>query len=336
MKSPTDMLRSQVIRRNRSEVLMAVTLVGMSVAIGLTNTTFFGAENLFEILRQSIVFGMLAVAALIALISGGIDVSFTAIAVFSMYSTTRILQATGYEESILLAFFLAGAIGLGLGLFNALFIDILRLPALIVTLGTLSFFRGLLLTFIGSDYITVLPTAMVSFSRLSLLEGITQRGATYRLPAAFLLLLLTVAVTSFILNRTLVGRGIYALGGSSIGALRAGFNIHFLQFFIYGYIGMISGLAGLIHGSLNRMANPFDLVGMELNVIAAVVLGGARLKGGYGTVLGTLLGVGLIVVINNSLILVGLSSNWHKVAIGLLILIGTGFTAYEREKGVKQ
>lgn len=336
MTSLADTLRNRIADRSRSEMLLALVLVGLSVSIGLTNDAFFGAENLFETLRQSIVFGMLAVAAMIALISGGIDVSFTAIAVFSMYSTTRILQATGYEGSILFGFLLAGAIGLGLGLFNAFFIGVLRLPTLIVTLGTLSFFRGLLLTLIGSDYITVLPSAMVAFSRLSLLEGETPGGATYRLPAAFLALLLTVAITSLILNRTLVGRSVYALGGSEEGAVRAGFNIRLLQFFIYGYIGMISGLAGLVHGSLNRMANPFDLVGMELNVIAAVVLGGGRLTGGHGTVLGTLLGVGLIVVINNSLILVGLSSNWHRVAVGLLLLIGTGLTAYRQDRGGRQ
>jgi simple sugar transport system permease protein len=112
-------------------------------------------------------------------------------------------------------------------------------------------------------------------------------------------------LTALILKRTMLGRSIYALGGAPESALRVGVNVTGVQYFVYAYVGVLSGVAGIVHGSMARVANPFDLVGLELSVIAAVVLGGARLSGGHGTIVGTLLGVALIVVINNSLILLG-------------------------------
>jgi simple sugar transport system permease protein len=131
----------------------------------------------------------------------------------------------------------------------------------------------------------------------------------------------------FLLQWTMLGRGIYAMGGSLVAAERAGFRIRRQQLFIYGLAGLLSGVAGLVHACMMRNANPFDLVGMELNVIAAVVLGGASITGGRGTVLGTVLGVLLIVTINNSLILLNIPSYWQKVVTGGVILVSTGITA---------
>ncbi len=316
-----------------NELLVALAILILSLVMGLVNPAFFSLDNLFDLLRGSIVIGILALGVMIALVSGGIDVSFTAIAAFSFYTTTRLLVDWGYDGNVAVAFLLSGLLGLMLGCLNALFISLFRLPTLIVTLGTLSLFRGFLLTFVGSDYITRLPAGMIEFSRLSLWSGTTAAGASYRLPLAFLLLVAAAVLTAFILRRTLLGRGIYALGGAPEAAERAGFNVPFLQFFIYSYIGLLAGVAGLVHASLARIANPFDLVGMELNVIAAVVLGGARITGGHGTVIGTLLGIGLVVVINNNLILLGIPAYWQKVLIGILILLGTGLPALAAGRG---
>jgi len=130
----------------------------------------------------------------------------------------------------------------------------------------------------------------------------------------------------------MLGRGVYALGGSREAAERAGFNISRIEYFIYGFVGLLSGVAGMTFGALNRQANPQDIVGSELNVIAAVVLGGAQLTGGRGTVIGTILGVALVVIMNNSLILIGVPSVWQRVVIGLIILIGTGLPALQARR----
>ena len=129
--------------------------------------------------------------------------------------------------------------------------------------------------------------------------------------------MLAAVIVWFLLKYTMLGRGIYALGGSREAAERAGFNIPRIQYFIYGTVGFLAGIGGIVYASLNRQANPQELVGTELNVIAAVVLGGASITGGRGTVIGTLLGVALVVIMNNSLVLIGVPSEWQRVVIGV-------------------
>jgi simple sugar transport system permease protein len=311
----------------RNETLVAIILVAFCIVTASLEPSFLTLATLFDLLRAGIVTAIFAVGVLLVLASGGIDVSFTAIAAFSMYVGTKAMIAFGMGDSILVAFLVAGVIGLALGLINGFFIASLRLPTMIVTLGTLSVFRGFLLTFVGTQLITAVPTGMRSFSRMMLVRVTAPDGALVSLPIAFLLVVLVVALTWFLLNRTMLGRSIYALGGAPESALRVGVNVVRVQYFVYAYVGVLSSVAGIVHGSLARVANPFDLVGLELSVIAAVVLGGARLSGGHGTIFGTLLGVALIVVINNNLIVLGIPSTWQSVVTGALILFGTGAPA---------
>ncbi|MEZ4659509.1 MAG: ABC transporter permease [Caldilineaceae bacterium] len=316
----------------RNETLVAVTVAALCLYIGLRNPVFFTAGNLVDLLRSGVVIGIFAMGVLIVIISGGIDVSFTAIAVFALYSTTKILLAVMPEAPIALAFLIAALIGLGLGLINAFFIARFKLPTLIVTLGTLSMFHGFLLFAIGNQIIRDIPPSMTAFARSALITVQLERGSTNLHPSILITLVVTVLVW-LLLDYTLLGRGVYALGGAREAAERAGFNVARIQYFIYGLVGLLSGIAGMTFGSLNRQANPQDIVGLELNVIAAVVLGGAQLTGGRGTVLGAILGVALVVIANNSLILVGVPSVWQRVVIGAIILIGTGLPSMRAERG---
>ncbi|MGB3416590.1 MAG: ABC transporter permease [Mesorhizobium sp.] len=316
----------------RNETLVFLVVVAFCVLTTAVDPAFLSLPTLFDLLRNSIVTGIFAIGVLLVLISGGIDVSFTAIAAFAMYTTTLTLVNLGIDVPWYGIFALSILIGTGLGLVNAVFIAGFRLPTLIVTLGTLSAFRGFLLTFVGSQLISNVPAGMRDFSRLTMLRGTTSEGYFYSLPWAFVALVLVVAGTWFLLNKTLLGRKIFAIGGSSDSARRIGIGVRGVQVFVYAYVGALSGLAGIIHASLARVANPFDLVGLELSVIAAVVLGGARLTGGYGTITGTLLGVALIVLVSNSLILLGIPSTWQSVVIGALILLGTGLPAYQAKR----
>lgn len=316
---------SRILHRN--EFYLAATLVVLAAVIAMVNPAFLSLSNLFDLCKSSTVLGIFALGVLIVLLSGGIDISFTAIAAVSMYVTSQILLAASYTGPVIVAFVLAGGLGLLLGLFNAFFISCYRLPTLIVTLGSASVFRGFLLAFIGTKIVTSLPAGMVEFSKRSLFAATSPGGETIGLSTSFLLFIAAAAVVWVLLRYTMLGKGIYALGGNPGAAARAGFNITRLQFFIYGFVGFLSGVAGLIHACMMRNANPFDLVGTELVVIAAVVLGGASITGGRGTVIGTLLGVFLLVMINNSLILLGVPSYWQKVLVGLVIIISTGITA---------
>src|SRR5690606_40170802 len=129
------------------------------------------------------------------------------------------------------------------------------------------------------------------------------------LPAAAIL-------TWWILNRTLMGRAIFAMGGNSQIASRLGYNLRTIHIFLFGYAGGLAGLAGIIHVCANRQSSPFDFVGTEIAVIAAVVLGGARITGGTGTVFGTLLGVLLITVHNSVQLLVGTPTTGQRLIDG--------------------
>lgn len=316
----------------RNETLVAIVIIGFCIIATLSDPLFFSVTTLSDLLRASIVLGILAVAAMLVLVSGGIDVSFTAVAVFAMYTTTVLTLGIWPEMPWYLIFAVSMAIGALLGAVNGIFIAGFGLPTLIVTLGTLSVFRGFLLTFVGSERISALPPEMRNFSRMMIARGTTEGGNFYSLPWALAALVLVVLLTWFILQKTMLGRSIFAIGGSVESARRIGINVRATQFFIYVYVGALAGLAGIIFGAMGRMADPFSLVGLELSVIAAVVLGGARLIGGYGTLTGTLLGVALIVLVQNSLIVIGIPSTWQSVTIGLLILIGTGLPAYEAKR----
>lgn len=316
----------------RNETLVAGVIIAFCVLATLSDPRFFTITTVSDLLRASIVIGILAVGAMLVLVSGGIDVSFTAIAVFAMYASTVFFLAVWPNAPWPLIFVVSILIGSLLGAINGFFIAFLGLPTLIVTLGTLSIFRGFLLTFIGSQRISALPPSMRDFSRGVLARGTTEAGNFYSIPWAALALVFVIVLTWFILKKTMLGRSIYAIGGSVESARRIGINVTWTQFFVYVYVGALAGLAGIIHGSVGRMADPFSLVGLELSVIAAVVLGGARLIGGYGTLTGTLLGVALIVIVQNSLIVVGIPTTWQSVTIGILILLGTGVPAYRAKR----
>lgn len=316
----------------RNETLVAGVIIAFCVLATLSDPRFFTITTVSDLLRASIVIGILAVGAMLVLVSGGIDVSFTAIAVFAMYASTVFFLAVWPDAPWPLIFVVSILIGSLLGAINGVFIAFLGLPTLIVTLGTLSIFRGFLLTFIGSQRISDLPPSMRDFSRGVLARGTTEAGNFYSIPWAALALAFVILLTWFILKKTMLGRSIYAIGGSVESARRIGINVTWTQFFVYVYVGALAGLAGIIHGSVGRMADPFSLVGLELSVIAAVVLGGARLIGGYGTLTGTLLGVALIVIVQNSLIVVGIPTTWQSVTIGILILLGTGVPAYRAKR----
>lgn len=311
---------------SRNETLVAVTIVLLAVVIGLNNPVFFTVGNAFDLLRSMIVIGIFAMAVMIVIVSGGIDVSFAAIGIFALYATVQLLNGTAPDAPIWVAFMLAALIGLGLGLINAFFIAQFRLPTLIVTLGTLSMFHGFLLFAIGNNIVRDVPPAMTDFARSALVSVPLTRGTANLHPG----ILITIAVALFVwwlLKYTMLGRSIYALGGSRDATERAGFSVPRIQYFIYAFAGLLAGIAGMTFGSLARQANPQDLVGTELTVIAAVVLGGAQLTGGRGTVIGTVLGVILVVIANNSLILIGVPTVWQRVVIGVIILVGTGLPA---------
>lgn len=308
-------------------VFPAALIVLTCLMVGAINTDFWQLANLFDILRASVVRGLFALGVLVVLASGGLDVSFTAIGALVMYTLTLFVVNVAPDLGMAPILALAALAGAGLGAVNGILVNTLKAPALIVTIGTQYAFRGFLLTFIGTALFMNIPAAMDGFGRLTLISVTTERGLAVELPVYFLVLVVAALVTWWMLNFTMIGRAIFAVGGKPDIAARLGYRVRRVRVFAFAFAGLLAGLAGVIHVTANRLANPFDLAGSELPVIAAVVLGGARITGGSGTVQGTLMGVLLITLVSNVLILVGIPSSWQTAILGSFILVAGLFFA---------
>jgi simple sugar transport system permease protein len=314
----------------RNETYVFIVLIGLCLLIEIRSGQFFSSNNLVDISSAMIVPGLFAIGAFLVLISGGIDVSFPALASLSAYATTKLLLVINYNGSIWAAILLALFIGAILGAFNGLFIAFFNLPALIVTLGTASVFKGIMQGALNSKQLTTIPVGMVEFGKKSLFIATNSvSGLTSRMPFAFLFLLLVLALTSFILRYTMFGRGIYCIGGSESSAIRAGVRVKRTKFIMYILVGMIVSVAGIFRASMMQQFHPTNMLGMELNIIAGIVLGGTLLTGGKGTLFGAILGTLLIVVVENSLILIGVPTTFKNIFIGSLIIIGTSVSIYQ-------
>ena len=249
-----------------------------------------------------------------------------------MYGTVKLSLAFFPETPFVVLCVVAGLIGAGLGLINGLLVTQLRAPSLIVTLGTLSLFRGFLLFFVGTDTIRQVPQAMTDFARTNILSMTAENGARVGLHVSVAIFFSVLVIVFFFLRYTVLGRSLYAVGGNPVAARRMGIKVEAVEIFAYCAAGILAGFAGFLSGAMLRLANPQTLVGSELDVIAAAVLGGAAITGGKGSVIGVFLGVLLIVVTNNSLIVLGIPSTWQKVAIGALLLTAIGLPLLARRR----
>ena len=149
-------------------------------------------------------------------------------------------------------------------------------------------------------------------------------------------MVLLIFIGWFILERTMLGRGIYAIGGDERAAQRAGFHVFKTIVFIYAFSGCMAGLIGVLRSTMLLAVHPNNLEGLELTVIAACVLGGVRMEGGKGTVWGAMLGMALLTVMDNSLILLDISTTWQKVFTGAVIILGTAISALQARRNERK
>ncbi len=323
----TSLLKS-IVRRN--ELYLLLFFIAFCALVQSFSSSFLTLENLFDVTKNGAGFAILAMGSLVVLISGGIDVSFYAVAISAQYVAVKVLIALGVN-SLLLAFAVSCGLGIVLGSINGLLISTFKLPTLITTLGTQTIFHGLLLTVLGSRAINSsdLPRSFMDFGRANLFTLSKPDGTPYGMSVFVPIAVGVYVLTWAMLRYTKLGRGVYVIGGSLESARRIGFNVPLIQISIYSYVGFLAGIMGVINVALIRYVTPTTLVGGELDVLAAVVLGGARITGGKGTIFGTVLGVSIFKVLETSLVLIGLSSFWQRAFVGLIIIVGISITAYQ-------
>jgi simple sugar transport system permease protein len=320
-----------LLRRN--EFYLFLVIVVFSLAITIVNPAFFTIENMFDLMRSSAGMAILAVGFFLVLLSGGIDITFPAVACVAQYITVNAIIALGIDN-IWLAFAIASVIGIAFGAANAFFISYFRIPTLIVTLATMNLFHGAMLEFVGTKAINAgqLPSAFKSFGLADVLSLQRADGSTYGLSVFFLVLVGVVVVTWVILRYTVLGRVVYAMGGNIEAVKRSGFDIRRTQFFIYCYAGLLASIMGVIYVSLIRFSSSSVIIDSELlHVIAAVILGGASIMGGSGTLTGTLLGVIMISILEKNLVLLGLSNFMQQFFVGLIIVLGVSITHIQKQ-----
>jgi len=312
-----------------TEVYLVGVLLVLSVVLFLLNPKFATLENIFDVLRNNSFLGIVALGELVVLISGGIDVSFTAMATVAQY-IMGVLITRYAVESVFLAFLIPIPIGIALGAFNAFLVNRTRVHPVIITISNLNVFYGLLMVISKGKWIYGFPAPFRDFARLKVLTLVSEKGVDYGLSIFTVVWFLVAVVTWLMLRYLPIGRKVYALGGNSEAARRAGFDIFRIQLFVYCYIGFLSGLAGFVHAELNQMIQPNAIVGRELDVLAAAILGGASVFGGAGSPLGVVLGVLFIAFIKNGLILMKASAYWHQVIMGFIIVLAATLSAYQQ------
>ena len=312
------------------ETYLVIIIVILSAVITSRNANFFTAENMFDLLKSNSFTGILAIGVLFVLISGGIDISFAATATVAEYITAVVIINLG--GNIITAILIAVAVGSILGFINGLLVYNFRIPSIITTIATMNIYYGLLTFITGGKWIYSLPEWFRNFAQIRLLTFYTADGIPYGLSIVTFIWLLVVLAAVFILKYTILGRSIYAAGGDRKAAVRAGINVFFAETFVYTLMGFLAGLAGVVQALLVQTVAPNSIVGKELNVIAAVVLGGASLSGGRGSVGGALLGVALLAILKNGMTLMAVPPVWYEFFVGVVILISIGFSSWQAKK----
>jgi simple sugar transport system permease protein len=300
-----------------TEGWLAVVIVLLAACLGLATDTFLTLTNLFDLLNISAFNVILAVGLLVVLVAGGIDISFAVVASVVQYLVAiTVMQLGGGNWALGLV--LAMAFGFMLGAINAGLIHYFRIISIVVTIATFNVFFGLLMFLTRGRSIYDLPDWWLD--RIIILEIETAGGFAF-LTLPVVVMLAVVLATWLLLTRTSLGRQLYAMGDNPEGARRVGINIAAMHFLAYGWLGICAGIGGLMQAHYVQEVVPNALYGRELDVLAAVVLGGARLGGGRGTILGTLLGVTLVTMTANGLNLLGVSPYAFKMVVGLVILV---------------
>lgn len=310
------------------EFWLAVLIVLLCLFLGVTNEDFMTLGNVFDMTTSTAILAIMACGLFVVLVSGGIDISFPATAAISQYvMATYVLSQGG---NFFIAFTIAAVTGMLLGLINALLIYRLKVPSIIITISTLNIFFGLLIYFTNGEWLYGFPEWFMDGVEVMSFTGTD--GYDYGLSLPILTLIAVIIFTGFLMSKTRIGRQIYAVGGNADAAKRVGISLLGVMLFVYGYMGALAGIASVVQTQITQSVAPNALMGFELTVLAAVVLGGVSMSGGKGSLTGVILGVALLAIVKNGLTLTGVPSYWHTVLTGFIIVISISLTAYNEKR----
>lgn len=271
---------------------------------------FLTVDNFKNILVAVSTIGIISVAMTMVIVSAGIDLSVGSVVALSGVAIAQL----GHGRSVWFGVVAAIGVGVIVGSINGFSVTRLRINPLIATLGTLSIAHGLSLVFSGG------LTQSITDERF----GFLGRGYVLGMPFHVLVMAILFVIAAWVMRHTVFGRSIYAIGGNEQAGRLAGLPVRRIKMTVYILSGLCAALGGVFQASQLGAAAPAAANGIELSVIAAVILGGTSLSGGKGTIWGSLLGVLIMGTLNNGLSLMQLSSDWQDVARGAVLLIAVG------------
>lgn len=307
-------------RKSIAEQIPLLVLLALCLFSILLSDRFLSSANVTNILLQTSVLAVVTIGMTYVVIGGGFDLSVGSVVALAGCVAAEVMLSAGPIAGIA-----AGTLaGLTVGIINGVVISRLGVNPFITTLGTMVLVRGVALLITGGSPIVGeegLPQVFVDFS--------TKRfyGVPYLVLAAFVLFL----IFSWVLHRTAIGTRIFAVGGNKEAAFLSGVSVNRTTIFTYAVCGLTAALAGIMLAARLQSGQPTAGEFYELNAIAAVVLGGAALKGGEGKLYKSMIGVLIMTILTNSLNLVGVDSYWQRVAIGLVIVLAAAADQLRRK-----
>ncbi len=304
-KANADVSRVEKYKKYALVLLMILFIIVLSII----KPNYASRQNLINILRQVSINGLIAIGMTFVIISGGIDLSVGSIA--GVGGIVGALLAQGQSANPAVAIIVGCLVGILLGLINGIIIAYVGVPPFIECLGMMSVARGIAYLLTNAHPVNGLCSGFLAIGK----------GYFCGIPIPVIIMIVLFLIALFVLYKTKFGRYIYAIGGNEEAALVSGLKVKVIKVSVYAIIGFCSALAGMILTARVGSGLAVSGEGYEMDAIAAVVIGGASLNGGEGSLWGTALGILLLGIINNGLDMLSVSSYWQLVIKGIIIVL---------------
>jgi inositol transport system permease protein len=309
----------------------AIVLIFIAMFVGMTFLTdaFLQPRNLFNVVRQISVVGLIAIGVTMVIITTGIDLSSGSVLALAAVFAASLAQQPGWHDAkypglmlpVIVPILVALGVGILCGAINGGLIARFAIPPFIATLGMMTVARGFALIY-SNRPVSGLTDTYNFIGQGEIFKVIPIPGQPpLGIPVPVIILAVVAVGAHIMLNNTRFGRHIYAIGGNEQAALISGLNVGRIKIAVYSIAGLLAGLAGLVLSSRVGSGQPGLAVGIELDAIAAAVIGGTSLSGGIGTIWGTIIGALIIGVLNNGLDLLNVSAYWQTIVKGSIIVI---------------
>ncbi len=302
-------------------LILFIVMIALTI---LQPGVFLTVSNFKSILLSISIYGIMVCGTIYPILLGGIDLSVGAVAATSGACTVIMIVNSNYStKGVLLGILIGLGVGILVGIIHGFIASSFRVPAFLITLASQNIIYGVAQLLTNSQVISCLKPRAFTF-----LGG----GRLFGIPFSIFILLAVAFISYFILNHTVLGRNVYAVGGNSVAADLSGVNSKRIHMIAYGISGFTAALAGIVLASMNQQAIAKAAQGYDNDVLTAIVVGGTSLMGGEGSIQGAIWGALLVGIVSNGLRLMGIPSTYHSLVKGIIIIVAVSLDAYSRYK----